>query len=82
MHVMHKNEQRGFIGLLALLITVLIIGIWFAMDAKNLIGTGGLAPTSDTVAPSAIDRTVMEKAKDVKSQVEDVYKNQAQQYNY
>lgn len=76
-----KSTQRGFIGIIALLVTVLIIGIWFAMDAKSMFGTGenggasSTPPVNDWVAPSATDESAIQKAKDVNKQVEEGYEN-------
>jgi hypothetical protein len=72
------HRQRGWIGLVALLIALAIVG-WLAMSALKGYGVGskpdanakGAAPTDPRERARAVEQTVIERARETARQVED-----------
>jgi hypothetical protein len=75
------QRQRGWIGLVALLLALAIVG-WLAMSAlkgygvagKPAAGAPGAAPTDPRERARAVEQTVIERARETARQVEDAEK--------
>ena len=76
-----RREQRGWIGLVALLFALAIVG-WLAMSALKGYGVAGkpaavpgtpptgAAPTDPRERARAVEQTVIEKARETTRQIE------------
>ena len=75
-----RHRQRGWIGLVALLIALAIVG-WLAMSALKGYGvagkpaaTPGAPPTDPRERARAVEQTVIERARETAREVEQAEK--------
>lgn len=64
--------QRGFIGLIGLLMVVLIIAVWFAAMGGKLFGTGSSKenPMTNSIVPTEAQKGAIDRARDARALIE------------
>lgn len=66
------SGNKGFIGLISLLIVALIIGLWFTFSSKTYFGTKETPATliKNEYVESPAQKGAIQQAKDVKALIE------------